>query len=100
MGAVTVTQPALLLLDEPTRGLDVQTKGKLVNIWRRWLNQGMGVILVTHDVELSALIADNVIILSQGEVIASGPTGQVLGGITLVRSADCQTFSRTGMVNG
>jgi energy-coupling factor transport system ATP-binding protein len=83
LGAVTVTQPALLLLDEPTRGLDVQTKQNLVNIWRKWLGQGMGLILVTHDVELTALIADRVIILSQGEVIASGPTGQVLSGSPL-----------------
>ncbi len=83
LGAVTVTQPALLLLDEPTRGLDVQTKQNLVNIWRNWLDQGMGIILVTHDVELAALIADRVIILSQGEVIASGPTGQVLSGSPL-----------------
>jgi cob(I)alamin adenosyltransferase len=43
----------------------------------------MGLILVTHDVELAALIADRVIILSQGEVIASGPTGQVLSGSPL-----------------
>jgi energy-coupling factor transport system ATP-binding protein len=83
LGAVTVTQPALLLLDEPTRGLDVQTKQNLVNIWRNWLGQGMGLLLVTHDVELAALIADRVIVLSQGEVIASGPTGQVLGGSPL-----------------
>jgi energy-coupling factor transport system ATP-binding protein len=83
LGAVTVTKPALLLLDEPTRGLDVQTKQNLIKIWRNWLDQGMGLILVTHDVELAALIADRVIILSQGEVIASGPTGQVLSGSPL-----------------
>jgi len=96
LGAVTVTKPKLLLLDEPTRGLDVQTKQKLVNIWRNWLAQDMGLLLVTHDVELSALIADRVIILSQGEVIASGPTGQVLSGSPLFAPQITRLFPGRG----
>ena len=96
LGAVTVTQPALLLLDEPTRGLDVQNKKRLVDIWRNWLDQGMGLILVTHDVELSALIADRVIILSHGEVIASGPTGQVLSSSPLFAPQIARLFPGRG----
>lgn len=96
LGAVTVTQPSLLLLDEPTRGLDIQTKRKLVNIWRNWLAQGMGLILVTHDVELSAMIAENVIILSQGEIIASGATGEVLSGSPLFAPQIARLFPDRG----
>lgn len=96
LGAVTVTQPTLLLLDEPTRGLDVQTKGKLIDIWRKWLDQGMGILLVTHDVELSAQIADTVIILSQGEVIASGPTAEVLSGSPLFAPQIARLFPGQG----
>jgi energy-coupling factor transport system ATP-binding protein len=78
-GAVTITEPRLLLLDEPTRGLDAATKQSLLNLWRRWLEDGAAILLVTHDVELAAKIADRTIMLSRGEVIASGPTREVLG---------------------
>jgi energy-coupling factor transport system ATP-binding protein len=79
LGAVTITQPRLLLLDEPTRGLDTVTKSALADIWRGWLAEGAAVLLVTHDVELAALLADRVIMLAGGEIIHSGPTREVLG---------------------
>jgi energy-coupling factor transport system ATP-binding protein len=78
-GAVTITEPRVLLLDEPTRGLDAATKHSLLALWRRWLDDGAAILLVTHDVELAAKIADRAVMLSRGEVIASGPTREVLG---------------------
>jgi energy-coupling factor transporter ATP-binding protein EcfA2 len=70
LGAVTVTRPRLLLLDEPTRGLDYVTKRELVRLLREWQEEGVGVLLVTHDVELVAQAADRIVLLSQGEIIA------------------------------
>lgn len=70
LGAVTVTRPHLLLLDEPTRGLDYPAKRKLVRLLREWQDQGTSILLVTHDVELVAQAADRVLLLSQGEIIA------------------------------
>jgi energy-coupling factor transport system ATP-binding protein len=78
LGAVTITEPNILLLDEPTRGLDFHTKEAIASIWRHWLDNGAGLLLVTHDVELVAMLADRTIVLSQGEVIASGNTHEVL----------------------
>ncbi|MCB0033637.1 MAG: ABC transporter ATP-binding protein, partial [Anaerolineales bacterium] len=78
LAAVMVTNPKLLLLDEPTRGLDYEAKAALVSLWQRWQQQGMGMLLVTHDVELVAQVANRVVVLSQGEVIAAGPTAEVL----------------------
>lgn len=80
LGAITVTRPRLLLLDEPTRGLDAATKASLVAIWRSWLAEGAAILLVTHDVELAAMIAGRTIMLSDGEVIAAGVTREVLAG--------------------
>ena len=80
LGAVTVTSPRLLLLDEPTRGLDGQLKSEMAALWQRWLDDGAAVLLVTHDVELAATIATRTVMLSDGEVIAAGPTRDVLGG--------------------
>lgn len=79
LGAVTVTKPRLVLLDEPTRGLDSAMKAGLVAVWRSWLAESAALLLVTHDVELVAMIADRTIMLSGGEVIASGPTREILG---------------------
>ena len=80
LAAVTATRPRLLLLDEPTRGLDRQAKEALVGLWRGWLAEGAALLLVTHDVEMAATIATRTIMLSQGEVIAAGPTRDVLAG--------------------
>jgi energy-coupling factor transporter ATP-binding protein EcfA2 len=70
LGAVTVTRPRVLLLDEPTRGMDYSAKRELVQLLREWQADGVGVLMITHDVELAAQAADRVVILSQGEVIA------------------------------
>jgi energy-coupling factor transport system ATP-binding protein len=68
LGAVTVTRPNILLLDEPTRGLDAAAKQNLVAIWQRWLARGMGLLLVTHDRELVAQVADRVLMMEDGMV--------------------------------
>jgi energy-coupling factor transporter ATP-binding protein EcfA2 len=78
LGAVTVTRPRLLLLDEPTRGMDYPAKRELVHLLRKWQAQGTGVLLVTHDVELAAQAADRVVVLDQGEVVADGSPSEVL----------------------
>jgi energy-coupling factor transport system ATP-binding protein len=80
LAAVTATRPGLLLLDEPTRGLDRPAKEALVALWRGWLAEGAALLLVTHDVEMAAIIATRTIMLNQGEVMAAGPTREVLAG--------------------
>ncbi len=96
LGAVTVTRPRLLLLDEPTRGLDMPAKEALVSIWRRWLADGAALLLVTHDVELAGLVADRTVMLSQGEVIAAGPTREVLGSSPHFAPQIARLFPSTG----
>jgi energy-coupling factor transport system ATP-binding protein len=78
LGAVMVTQPSLLLLDEPTRGLDSKAKENLVTIWQQWVRRGMGLLLVTHDVGLVMQMANRVIILDEGTVVAQGETAGIL----------------------
>ena len=77
LAAVTMPQPDLLLLDEPTRGLDAGAKAQLVAIWQAWLAQGKGLLLVTHDVELAAQVAHRVIVLQNGRVVADGAPDEV-----------------------
>jgi energy-coupling factor transport system ATP-binding protein len=96
LGAVTVTRPRLLLLDEPTRGLDYQAKAALARLLREWAQEGVGVVLVTHDVELAAQVADRVALLSQGEVIAIGAPAQVLGASPLFAPQVARLFPGRG----
>ncbi|MDJ0954803.1 MAG: ATP-binding cassette domain-containing protein, partial [Acidimicrobiia bacterium] len=67
-----VTAPDALLLDEPTRGLDYNSKEQLAGVLRRMAGQGKCVVLSTHDVEFAALVADRVVVMSQGEVVSDG----------------------------
>jgi energy-coupling factor transport system ATP-binding protein len=75
---VLAASPQLLLLDEPTRGLDYGAKRRLVGILRKFVAEGRGVVLATHDVELVAEVATRVLVMAEGEVVADGPTPGVV----------------------
>ncbi len=96
LGSLLVTAPRLLLLDEPTRGLDFAAKRRLITLWRRWQAAGMGLLLVTHDVEMAARVADRVIVLSQGEIIAAGPAAGVLNASPLFAPQVARLFPDRG----
>ncbi len=70
--------PPVLLLDEPTRGLDPSAKAALSSILRTLAAHGRSVTVSTHDVEFVAESADRVVVLAAGEVVADGPTEQVV----------------------
>lgn len=78
LALVLTGRPPLLLLDEPTRGLDYAAKGRLVGVLRGLAAEGHAIVLATHDVELAAELAHRVVILADGEVVADGPTGRVV----------------------
>ncbi|MGW2668770.1 ABC transporter ATP-binding protein [Streptomyces sp. NPDC001272] len=78
LALVLTGRPALLLLDEPTRGLDYAAKARLVEILRALAADGHAIVLATHDVELAAELADRVVILAGGEIVADGPTAEVV----------------------
>lgn len=79
LSVVLSAQPELLVLDEPTRGLDYSAKNSLISILRKIATaENRAVILATHDVELVAQIATRVIFIADGEVVADGPTVDVL----------------------
>lgn len=96
LGAVTVTRPRLLLLDEPTRGMDYPAKRELVRLLREWQADGIGLLLVTHDVELVAQAANRVAVLDQGTIVASGPPGEVLSSSPLFAPQIARLFPGTG----
>jgi energy-coupling factor transport system ATP-binding protein len=96
VGAVTVTEPMLLLLDEPTRGLDYDAKRALATLLRGWKAEGASVLLVTHDVEFVAECVDRVVLMSDGRVVADGTPAQVLGDSPVFAPQMAQVFPGAG----
>jgi len=76
--AVVAAQADLLLLDEPTRGLDPLVKKALSAFLRTRAATGAGIVIATHDVEWAARTADRVLLMAEGEIYADGPPGAVL----------------------
>jgi energy-coupling factor transport system ATP-binding protein len=78
LSLVLAEEPPALLLDEPTRGLDYAAKRALAGLLRRMAAQGRAVLVATHDVEFTAQVADEVVVLAEGEVVSSGPVRRVV----------------------
>jgi energy-coupling factor transport system ATP-binding protein len=72
--------PAVLALDEPTRGMDREAKSELAQELRRRAQQGQAVIVATHDPEFAAACADRAILMADGRVIADGTAAELLAG--------------------
>jgi energy-coupling factor transport system ATP-binding protein len=78
IGAVAITQPGAILLDEPTRGLDHQAKCSLTALLKEWRSTGCAVVVVTHDIEFAAECADRATILDHGKIVADGDPWDVM----------------------
>ena len=78
LAVVLAPAPPLILLDEPTRGLDYPSKRRLVELVRALAEAGHCVVLATHDVELVAQVATRAVVLAEGEVVADGPAREVV----------------------
>nr|WP_234419811.1 phosphonate C-P lyase system protein PhnK [Nodularia spumigena] len=79
LARVLVTQPQLILMDEPTGGLDVSVQARLLDLLRSLVrNFNLSVILVTHDIGVVRLLAHRLLVMQQGQVVESGLTDQVL----------------------
>ncbi|MGH2531839.1 MAG: ABC transporter ATP-binding protein [Thermomicrobiales bacterium] len=80
LASILVAAPRVLLLDEPTRGMDAGRKRALGELLTRLCGEGVAVVLATHDVEMVAQVATRVVLLGGGEVIADGTPREVLSG--------------------
>ncbi|HEX2154551.1 MAG TPA: ABC transporter ATP-binding protein [Acidimicrobiia bacterium] len=67
-----VADPVLLVLDEPTEGLDVEARRRFWDTIRRRLDNGAGVLITTHLVDEAAAVADRVVVVDRGRVVAEG----------------------------
>lgn len=79
LAIILATNPRLLILDEPTRGLDYEAKKRLIAALQdRAHERGVAVLIATHDVEVVAELAERTVFLADGEIVADGSTLDVL----------------------
>jgi energy-coupling factor transport system ATP-binding protein len=79
-GRSDADMPGLVCLDEPTRGMDTARKHELATRMRAVAGSGPAVVVATHDVEFAATLAERVVLMGEGEVLADGPIEEILSG--------------------
>ncbi|MBQ7378224.1 MAG: ATP-binding cassette domain-containing protein [Clostridia bacterium] len=72
LAKVLATKPRVLLMDEPTKGLDAEKKERLLEILRALKKRGVSILIVTHDVEFAALCADRCVLFFRGAAVSDG----------------------------
>ncbi|MBO8138584.1 MAG: ATP-binding cassette domain-containing protein [Desulfotomaculum sp.] len=78
LASVLVLKPNVLVLDEPTTGLDYRESMQIMNMIRSLNNQGHTIIMITHDMSLVSTFAKRVVVLNKGEILLDGPVREVL----------------------
>ena len=79
MARALATEAPILLLDEPTANLDLSHQATLLNLVRNRCDEHQtAALVVTHDINLAAQFADNIILMKQGRAVHSGTPGEVL----------------------
>jgi polar amino acid transport system ATP-binding protein len=81
-------QPAVMLFDEPTSALDPETIGEVLNVMKRLADEGMTMIVVTHEMSFARRVADRIAVFDHGRVIEVGPPAQIFDHPTVERTRD------------
>ena len=98
IASILVADPQVILLDEPTRGLDYRQKEALTQLLRELTAMGRTVLMATHDVELVARAADRVVLMGEGEVVVDGPTREMMSESLVFASQVAKLFRRPDML--
>jgi energy-coupling factor transport system ATP-binding protein len=86
LASILAAGPRILVLDEPTTGQDGQTRQALAELLKGLEDQGLTILIVSHDLEFARAVADRWILLEQGAVMADGPPEDILGRYSLART--------------
>ncbi|MCW5238310.1 amino acid ABC transporter ATP-binding protein [Verminephrobacter eiseniae] len=70
-------QPQVMLFDEPTSALDPELVGEVLQVMKTLANEGMTMIVVTHEMGFAREVADRVVVMDQGCIVETGPPGQI-----------------------
>ncbi len=92
--------PMWLFLDEPVSSLDIAHQLLVMRRARRFATEGGGVVTVLHDLNLTAMTADHVILLTDGRLLAAGPPSEVLTDTLLSQAYHCAIRTNQTPLNG
>ncbi len=81
-------EPRVMLFDEPTSALDPELIGEVLEVMRQLAQEGMTMLVVTHEMGFAREVADRVIYIDEGEIVEQGPPGQIFGDAADVRTRD------------
>ncbi len=98
LAAITIHDPQIILLDEPTRGLDYIAKENLKDILHNWRNSGRSILLITQDVEFAASVADRAAILQEGGIIFTGSPRKAFTEFKIFQTQTARLFPDMGWV--
>ncbi|MFY9157878.1 MAG: ABC transporter ATP-binding protein [Brevefilum fermentans] len=98
LAAVTVHDPRIIFLDEPTRGMDYDAKKRLNFLFHHWRQLGKAILLVTHDVEFAARLADRVVILENGNLMFCGAPRTAFTEFPAYQTQTARVFTDTGWI--
>ena len=87
LAKVLAAKPRLLLLDEPTKGLDAAAKEKMMTVLRALRDSGVTVVTVTHDVEFAAMCADRCAMFFGGRTVSEGAPREFFSGNSFYTTA-------------
>ncbi len=89
IAGVLAMKPEIIILDEPMANLDPRTASKILKLLLQFNKElGLTLIIATHDVDLVPLFADEICILSKGQIVTQGPPQEVFAKTDLIRSMD------------
>lgn len=92
MAAVLASNPDLILLDEPTTGIDGEQKKEIGKLLLTLCQQGKSVLLVTHDIDFASEYAGRLVFMHNGTILADGPVQEVMAGNTFYTSQAARLF--------
>jgi len=98
LAAITVHDPPIIFMDEPTRGLDYANKRSLADCLTSWRTNGKTILVVTHDVEFAAQMADRVAILEKGNFIFIGSPTQAFKQFPAYQTQTAKLFTATDWI--
>jgi energy-coupling factor transport system ATP-binding protein len=98
LAAITVHDPRIIFLDEPTRGMDYRAKASLASMAQGWRDQGKAVVLVTHDVEFAATLSDRVVLLEAGQIRFDGNPKTAFTSFPGYRTQTANLFPGSGWI--
>jgi polar amino acid transport system ATP-binding protein len=81
-------EPDIMLFDEPTSALDPETIGEVLNVMKRLAEEGMTMLVVTHEMNFARSVANHVVVFERGTIIEQGPPSQIFDAPEVERTRD------------